>query len=208
MIHRVVLFGPQGSGKGTQGEKLAEFLNIPLIVTGNIFRYNIKEKTALGELAQQYINKGELVPNEVTIRMIKERLLNSDCANGYILDGFPRTLTQAEALDNITHVLLIDITDDEAVRRIADRRQCLHCGMTYHPVYKPSKQPDICNKCGEKLVQRDDDTKEALQRRLNLYHQESEPLLSKYQIENILYRIDGSKSIPEVWEAVKKIFAK
>lgn len=207
MTYKIVLFGPQGSGKGTQGEKLADFLKIPLIVTGNIFRDNIRKQTELGKLAQQYINKGELVPNEVTIKMITTRLQNADCQNGYILDGFPRTLAQAKAIDDITHVLLIDISDNEAIKRIANRRQCAECGSTYHLIYKPSKRDSICDKCQGKLVQRDDDTEEALAKRLEIYHQESEPLLKKYQEQNILYKINGEKPIPEVWAEVKKIFS-
>lgn len=207
MTYKIVLFGPQGSGKGTQGEKLADYLKIPLIVTGNIFRFNIKEKTELGKLAQQYINKGELVPNEVTIEMILERLRDADCQKGFILDGFPRTLAQAKALKDITHVLLINISDNEAIRRIANRRQCMQCGMTYHLIYKPSKQDSICDNCKNKLVQRNDDTEEALAKRLELYHQESEPLLKGYEDKNILYKINGEKSISEVWEEVKKIFS-
>lgn len=206
MSYKIVLFGPQGSGKGTQGEKLAEFLKIPLIVTGNIFRRHIKEQTELGKSAQQYINKGELVPNDVTIKMILDRLNMEDCRHGYVLDGFPRTIAQAKSLEDITHVLLIDISDNEAVRRIANRRQCINCGTTYHLIYKPSRQDSICDKCGNRLAQRDDDTEEALIKRLELYHQESEPLLNEYKKRNILFRINGEQSIPEVWEEVKKIF--
>lgn len=207
MTYKIVLFGPQGSGKGTQGEKLSGFLKIPLIITGSIFRYHIKQQTDLGKLAQQYINKGELVPNEVTIKMMAERLAEKDCQQGFILDGFPRTLAQARAIKDITHVLLIDISDNEAVRRIANRRQCINCGMTYHLIYKPSQQDNVCDGCKSRLMQRDDDTEEALAKRLELYHQESEPLLDEYEKQNILYKINGGKPIPEVWEDVRNIFS-
>lgn len=210
MNYKIVLFGPQGSGKGTQGEKLAEFLKIPLIVTGNIFRKNIKEETELGRLASQFINKGELVPDDVTIKMILSRLSNDDCQEGFILDGFPRSVAQAEALDkftDLTHVLLIDISDEEAIRRIASRRACINCGQTYHIIYKPPKKDNICDTCQAKLVLRDDDTEEALGLRLNIYHQESEPLMHRYQQKNILHKINGQPSIAEVWQDVKKIFS-
>ncbi|MFA6028145.1 MAG: adenylate kinase [Patescibacteria group bacterium] len=210
MNYKIALFGPQGSGKGTQGEKLAEFLKIPLVITGNIFRKNIKEGTELGKLASSFINKGALVPDDVTIKMIINRLSDNDCQNGFLLDGFPRSLAQSEALDKFTslsHVLLIDIKDEESVRRIANRRVCLNCGSTFHLLYKPSKKEGICDTCQTKLVQRDDDTEKALRNRLAIYHEQSEPLLKKYQQENILHKINGEKSIEEVWEEVKKIFS-
>jgi len=208
--YKIVLFGPQGCGKGTQGEKLSDLLNIPLVVTGNIFRRHIKEQTALGKMAAQFINKGELVPNEITIKMISERLQNEDAAKGFILDGFPRSLMQAEALDKIvklTHFLLIDISDQESIRRIANRRVCLKCGSTYHLDYKPSKKSGICDRCQEKLEQRADDTEEALAKRLKIYHQESEPILNRYQQQNIVHQINGEQIIEKVWQDIHKIFS-
>ena len=209
MNYKIALYGPQGSGKGTQGEKLAEYLQVPLIVTGNIFRLNIKEKTELGSLAQKYINKGDLVPDEVTIKMILERLSQKDCQKGFVLDGYPRSLVQATALDkaiNLTHVLVIHISDKEAVRRIANRRSCPHCGRTYHLAYKPPKKDSICDHCQTSLVQREDDTKEALIKRLNIYHQESEPILNHYEKINILHKINGEQLIEKVWQDIKQIF--
>lgn len=209
MQARILLFGPQGSGKGTQGEKLAEWLKLPLIVTGNIFRYNIKEQTELGQLAQQYINKGELVPDEVTNRMIGERLMQDDCSNGFILDGFPRNLVQAKALDSyttITHLLHIEISDDEAIRRIAQRRTCVAQGHVYHLIYNPSKQDGVCDEDGSALEQRKDDTEEALQKRLEIYHNETEPILQHYMPNNVVHTINGEQPIETVWENVQAIF--
>lgn len=208
---KILLFGPQGSGKGTQGEMLADFLHIPLVVTGNIFRKNIGEETELGLKAKEFINKGELVPDQITIAMIADRLMDSDCREGFILDGFPRNIAQADALDSITdisHVLLINISDAEAVKRISGRRACLQCGATYHIKYKPPLKENICDKCSQEIVQRDDDTEEALKKRLEIYHQESEPILEKYQDKNILHKIKGEQSIEQVWQDVKKVFAK
>lgn len=208
--YRIVLFGPQGSGKGTQGEKLADFLRIPLIITGNIFRQNIKEQSELGKLASSYINRGELVPDSVTIKMISERLNQEDCLNGFILDGFPRSLAQAEALDRViklTNAILINISDEQSVIRIANRRSCLKCGSVYHLEYKKPKNDNLCDRCQLPLVQREDDTVEALQKRLKIYHRETEPLLARYQKENILFKINGEQMIEKVWQDVKKIFA-
>lgn len=209
MQTRILLFGPQGSGKGTQGEKLAEWLSLPLVVTGNIFRYNIKEQTKLGKLAQEYINKGELVPDEVTNRMIGERLMQDDCKQGFILDGFPRNVVQAEALDSytqITHLLHIEISDAEAIRRIAQRRTCVAEGHVYHLTYNPPKKADICDEDGSVLEQRKDDTEEALKKRLEIYHSETEPILQHYQPRNVVYTISGEQSIEAVWQNIQTIF--
>lgn len=210
MQTRILLFGPQGSGKGTQGEKLAEWLSLPLVVTGNIFRRNIKEQTELGKLAQEYINKGELVPDEVTNRMIGERLMQDDCKQGFILDGFPRNVVQAEALDSytqITHLLHIEISDAEAIRRIAQRRTCVAEGHVYHLTYNPPKQADICDEDGSVLEQRKDDTEEALKKRLEIYHSETEPILQHYQPRDVVYTINGEQSIDTVWQEIQTIFS-
>ncbi len=203
---RILLFGPQGSGKGTQGEKLSEWLKLPLIVTGNIFRHNIKEQTELGVLAKGYINKGELVPDAVTNRMIGERITQEDCAQGFILDGFPRNLVQADALDTyvkITDLMHISIPDDEAVRRIANRRTCVDQGHVYHLVYNPPKQEGICDEDGSALEQRKDDTEESLKKRLGIYHSETEPILDHYRPYGVIHDIDGIASIEEVWQTVQ-----
>lgn len=208
-MRNILLFGPQGSGKGTQGEKLSTFLNLPVVVTGNIFRANMKNETELGKLAQEYINKGELVPDEVTNKMIKARLQEADCQQGYILDGFPRSLKQAEALDTfttITHLLHISISDSEAVKRIANRRNCVEQGHVYHLIYNPPKQAGICDYDQSELVQREDDTEEALTKRLKIYHEETEPLLEHYRTLGVVRDINGEQSIDDVWKSVQDLF--
>lgn len=210
MQARILLFGPQGSGKGTQGEKLADWLNLPLIVTGNIFRQNMKEQTEVGKLAQQYINHGELVPDHVTNRMIAERLSQADCDNGFILDGFPRNQVQVEALDtftHITHLLHITISDEEASMRITHRRQCQQAGHIYHDKFNPpTKAANTCDIDGSPLVQREDDTAAALKTRLDIYHAETEPILEHYRKLGVVYDIDGSPAIDKVWETIQAIF--
>ena len=210
-MHNILLFGPQGSGKGTQGQRLKEYLHLPLIVTGDIFRHNMKEGTELGKLAQEYINKGELVPDEVTNKMIEARLAEPDCQEGYILDGFPRSLAQATALDSftsITHLLHITISDDEAVVRIENRRTCVDQGHVYHLLYNKPTKEGVCDIDGSELKQRDDDTAEALRTRLEIYHSETEPLLDHYRASQVVHDIDGTPPIDEVWEAVVAIFEK
>lgn len=211
MVRNILLFGPQGSGKGTQGEKLSEWLKLPLVVTGNIFRINIKEQTDLGIMAQEYINKGELVPDEVTNKMIGERLEQADCEYGFILDGFPRSLVQAAAIrtyKEISHLLHITISDDEAISRIVGRRTCIENGHVYHVVYNPPKQEGICDLDGSKLEQRKDDTAEALKKRLEIYHQETEPILEYYRTQNVVHDINGEQPIADVWKDIQGIFNK
>lgn len=208
-MRNILLFGPQGSGKGTQGQKLTEHLRLPLIVTGDIFRSNIKAGTALGALVKQYINQGELVPDDVTNQMIQQRLAEADCATGFILDGFPRSVAQAKALDQfarITHLLHIQLSDEEAVRRIENRRTCVANGHVYHLLYNPPTQAGVCDIDGSELKQRDDDTAEALRKRLAIYHAETEPLLEHYRAQGVVHDIDGTPPIPEVWESVQAIF--
>lgn len=208
-MYKVLLFGPQGSGKGTQGVKLSAWLKLPLIVTGNIFREHMKNNTSLGTLAKQYINDGQLVPDEVTNQMIADRLQQSDRAKGFILDGFPRNLSQAKALDTvtkITHLLHITISDVEAIRRISERRTCTAQGHVYHLVYNPPKQLDQCDVDGSPLSQREDDTSEALKKRLAIYHTETELVLDHYQLSEIVYTINGEQPIEQVWEDIKAIF--
>ncbi|MDP3970422.1 MAG: adenylate kinase [bacterium] len=208
-MNNILLFGPQGSGKGTQGEKLAEQLNLPLVVTGNIFRHHMQEGTELGKLAKRFINKGELVPDEVTNRMIGERIQRADCEFGFILDGYPRNLDQAKALDGyttITHLLHINISDEEAVQRIGNRRTCVENGHVYHLIYNPPKQEGVCDHDASELEQRADDSEEALKKRLAIYHDETEPLLEFYNQRNLVHDIDGEQSIDDVWKDVKSLF--
>lgn len=209
-MHKVLLFGPQGSGKGTQGVKLSDWLKLPLIVTGNIFREHMKNATALGTLAKQYINQGQLVPDEVTNQMIADRLRQTDCAEGFILDGFPRNLKQAEALDqvtNITHLLHITISDVAAIQRISERRTCIAQGHVYHMVHNPPKQADRCDIDGSSLQQREDDTAEALKKRLAIYHAETELVLSYYQPRDVVRTINGEQPIEQVWTDIQTVFA-
>lgn len=205
-MYKICLFGPVGSGKGTQAEKIVKEMGIPAIVPGNIFRRNISEKTELGRRVESYTSAGRLVPDEITIAMIMERLREPDCAGGFVLDGFPRNKSQAEALNkehHISHALLIDISDQEAVRRLARRRVC-DCGATYHLDYNPPEKEGVCDECGHRLFQRDDDKEEVIKNRLEIYHKETEPVLRVYEDQGAFHRIDGEQDIPLVWEDVKK----
>lgn len=206
----ILLFGPQGSGKGTQGEKLSAYLHLPFIVTGNIFRDNIKNETKIGQTIKQYINAGQLVPNEVTNQMIAERLRQTDCQAGFVLDGYPRNLAQAAALDRliqITHLFHIHISDQSAMQRITDRRTCLANGHVYHLTYHPPKVAGVCDSDGSKLQQREDDTVAALAKRLEIYHQATEPLLTHYQAKGVVHTIAGEQPIEAVWNDIQTLFA-
>lgn len=198
--YRIIMLGPQGSGKGTQADMLAAKLNIPKISTGDIFRQNIKEETELGQQVKAIIDAGKLVPDELTNDLMKNRIQEPDCSNGFILDGYPRNLFQAEALDKvtqITHVLEVYIPDEESVKRIGGRRSC-PCGKVYHLEYNPPKNDETCNDCGEKLYIRDDDKPEAIQERLKIYHEQSEPLVEYYSKKGVHVKIDGLPAIAEV----------
>lgn len=198
----IILMGPPGAGKGTQAKKLIAKYNIPHISTGDMFREAIKEGTPLGKLAASYINDGHLVPDDVTIGLVKERLSKDDCANGYLLDGFPRTIPQAEALETlskeigreITHVIDIETPKEELVRRICGRRVCKKCGAPYHIINIKPKVDGICDICGGELVQRPDDNEEALTVRLEAYVKQTKPLLEFYDKKGLLTTFDGSDS--------------
>jgi adenylate kinase len=200
----IVLLGPQGSGKGTQAKFISKKFNIPHISTGDIFRKNIKEETELGKLASSYINKGELVPDEVTNKLVESRIKEDDCKEGYILDGFPRNLSQAKFLDSITkisHAVDIEIPDEEVIFRLEGRRTCTNkeCGAIYNVNTSPKpKNENKCDKCGSDLFQRDDDKPEAIKKRLEIYHNETSPLIAYYEKKGVLIKIDGTKSIEEV----------
>lgn len=197
----LILMGPPGAGKGTLAKRLITELNIPHISTGDMFREAIKAKTPLGVLAQGYIDKGDLVPDDVTIGLVKERLSYDDCAEGYLLDGFPRTIPQAEALEviakeigrEITHVINIDAPKDELIRRISGRRVCKKCGAPYHIHTLKSKVEGVCDLCGGELIQRKDDNAEALETRLTHYVNDTKPLLEFYENRNKLFSFDGMK---------------
>ncbi len=198
----IILMGPPGAGKGTQAKKLIAKYNIPHISTGDMFREAIKEGTPLGKLAASYINDGHLVPDDVTIGLVKERLSKDDCANGFLLDGFPRTIPQAEALEviakeigrEITYVIDIETPKEELVRRICGRRVCKKCGAPYHIINIKPKVDGICDICGGELIQRPDDNEEALTVRLDAYVKQTKPLLEFYNKKGLLTTFDGSNS--------------
>ncbi|MBU4482429.1 adenylate kinase [Patescibacteria group bacterium] len=199
--YKIIILGPQGSGKGTQAEFLSEKLNIPNISPGQLLRNEIENKTEIGKEAKEYMNKGQLVPNSIVHELAKNRITQPDCENGFIFDGFPRILIQAkfiETVTDITHVLLVDISDQEAVYRLSGRRTCLKCGKVYHIKFNPPKKQGICDECGEKLEIREDDTEEAIRKRLKIYHTETEEVVEYYRDKKLLIEINGEQSIEEV----------
>ncbi len=207
----VILMGPPASGKGTQAERLQQILDLPHVASGDLFRYNLKNQTELGLKAKVYMDKGELVPDDITIAMVLDRLSRPDCARGALLDGFPRTLAQAAALDRaleeqgaaIDLVLNLQVPEEELISRITGRRVCRDCGATYHIKYNPPKVAGVCDKCGGELYQRDDDTEETARRRLTVYLEQTQPLIEYYNRKGVLVHIDGNRPIDEVTEALK-----
>lgn len=197
----LILLGAPGAGKGTQAEKICEKLSIPAISTGNMLREAMANGTEMGLKAKSFIDAGKLVPDEVVIGIINERLKEDDCKNGFILDGFPRTIPQAEALDNmgvrIDRVIDIEVPDDKIASRLSGRRVCLKCGATYHTAYKKPKQEGICDVCGEKLVQRKDDMPETVLDRLKTYHEQTEPLKGFYEKKGILRVVEGQEEVAD-----------
>ena len=212
---KIVMLGAPGAGKGTQAIKIADKYDIPHISTGDIFRANIKGGTELGQKAKSYIDKGELVPDEVTIGMLLDRIAQDDCKNGYVLDGFPRTIPQAESLtealksqgDKIDFALNIDVPDEAIIERMSGRRACPKCGATYHIVYAAPKAENICDKCGTELIIRSDDKPETVKERLNVYHQQTEPLIAYYKAAGVLREVDGTQELPKVFEDVVAILS-
>lgn len=201
----IVLLGVPGAGKGTQASLLEEALGYPQISTGDIFRYNLKNETELGLLAQSYMDRGDLVPDDVTIMMVEDRLSQDDCQKGAILDGFPRNLIQAEALKKFVEphggirlAPLVHIEDEEAMERITGRRTCASCGAVYHVKFKPPRQDGICDLDGGQLIQRDDDKPETVHNRLYVYHKQTSPLIGYYFAYSLLVQIDGARPIHEV----------
>lgn len=202
----LILLGPPGSGKGTQGRKLAERLGIPQISTGDILREAVREGTPLGMKAKAYMDQGKLVPDEIVIGIIRERLEAKDTKKGAIFDGFPRTVPQAEALDRIMEelgrkidaVIDIEVSDEEVLRRLTGRRTCRDCGAMYHVVFNPPKKEGLCDVCGGELYQRDDDKEETIKNRLRVYREQTEPLETYYEQKGILRRVKGEASIEEV----------
>ena len=206
---KLILLGAPGAGKGTQAEVLSAKLNIPTISTGNILRAAIKDGTPTGLKAKSYMDNGQLVPDEVVIAIVAERLAQPDCANGFILDGMPRTLPQAEALDKagvkLDHVLSIEISDEEIEQRMSGRRVCAQCGASYHIVARPTKVEGVCDNCGGPVVQRDDDKPETVKKRLDVYHDQTQPLIDYYKNEGVLAEVDGTLDMEDVFQAIVKI---
>lgn len=210
---KIIMLGAPGAGKGTQAKKIAEKYNIPHISTGDIFRANIKGGTELGMKAKSYMDQGQLVPDDVTIGMLLDRISEADCADGYVLDGFPRTIPQAESLtkaleergEKMDYAVNVDVPDQAIVERMSGRRACLACGATYHIVYNAPKKEGICDSCGESLVLRDDDKPETVQKRLTVYHDQTQPLIDYYQKAGILATVDGTQDLNDVFKAITAI---
>ena len=211
---RIIMLGAPGAGKGTQAKKIAEKYNIPHISTGDIFRANIKNGTELGKKAKTYMDQGLLVPDELTTGLVVDRIQQPDAVNGYVLDGFPRTIPQAECLTDalnklgskIDYAIDVDVPDENIVNRMGGRRACLKCGATYHVVFAAPKTEGICDVCGEKLVLRDDDKPETVQKRLNVYHEQTQPLIDFYRKLNKMVDIDSARDSKEVLVDFKKLF--
>ncbi len=204
---KIIMLGAPGAGKGTQAKKIAEKYGIPHVSTGDIFRSNIKEGTDLGRKAKEYIDQGALVPDELTIGMLMDRIQNEDCKNGYVLDGFPRTISQAESLkealsergQKIDFAIDVDVADENIIKRMAGRRACISCGATYHLVYNPTKVPGICDVCGAELILRNDDKPETVQKRLSVYHDQTKPLIEYYGKAGVLVSVDGTQDLNKVF---------
>lgn len=209
----IVLLGAPGSGKGTLASRLEERLHIPHIATGDIFRFNLKNNTELGKLAKSYIDKGELVPDDVTCNMVRDRFNEQDAKEGFILDGFPRTIPQATELDKmlkemgrkIDYVFLVQADDERIVKRMGGRRVCKNCGEVYHVETLKPKVEGICDKCGSELVQRDDDKENVVKDRLKVYHEQTAPLIDYYKNQNLVHEVDGFATVEEVTNSALSI---
>lgn len=210
---KIIMLGAPGAGKGTQAKKIADKYKIPHISTGDIFRANIKEGTELGLKAKQFMDQGLLVPDEVTIGMLLDRIHQADCENGYVLDGFPRTIPQAESLtkalgemgEQIDYAIDVDVPDENIVNRMSGRRACLKCGATYHVTFAPPKKEGICDVCGSELVLRDDDKPETVQKRLSVYHEQTQPLIEYYKKAGVLHFVDGTQEMEAVFAGITAI---
>ena len=210
---KIIMLGAPGAGKGTQAKQIAGKYSIPHISTGDIFRANIKNGTELGKKAKEYMDQGLLVPDELTCDLVVDRIGQDDCKNGFVLDGFPRTIPQAEALTNalnelgqkMDYAIDVDVPDENIVKRMSGRRACLDCGATYHVVSIPPKKEGICDACGSKLVLRDDDKPETVQKRLDVYHEQTQPLIDYYKEAGILKSVDGTQPMEDVFAEIVKI---
>ena len=210
---KMIMLGAPGAGKGTQAKMIAEKYMIPHISTGDIFRANIKNGTELGKQAKEYMDKGLLVPDELTVKILLDRVAQEDCKNGYVLDGFPRTIPQAEVLDkalselgdHIDYAIDVNVPDENIIKRMSGRRACLTCGATYHIEHVPPKKEGICDTCGSELVLRDDDKAETVKNRLDVYHKQTQPLIDYYTKKNILKTVDGTVDMMDVFGAITSI---
>ena len=210
---KIIMLGAPGAGKGTQAKMIADKYGVPHISTGDIFRANIKNGTELGMEAKKYMDQGLLVPDELTVRILLDRVAQDDCKNGYVLDGFPRTIPQAEVLDSeltklgdhIDYAINVDVPDENIVKRMSGRRACLPCGATYHIEHVPPKKEGICDVCGSELVLRDDDKPETVKNRLNVYHEQTQPLIDFYTEKGVLKTVDGTVPMEEVFAAITAI---
>lgn len=210
---KIIMLGAPGAGKGTQAKKIAAKYSIPHISTGDIFRANIKNGTELGNKAKTYMDQGLLVPDELVVDLVVDRVKQEDCKNGYVLDGFPRTIPQAEALDKalaaigekMDYAIDVDVPDENIVHRMSGRRACVGCGATYHLEYAPTKTEGICDVCGKELILRDDDKPETVKKRLGVYHEQTQPLIDYYTNAGILKTVDGTIDINDVFQAIVEI---
>ena len=207
---KIIMLGAPGAGKGTQAKKIAEKYSIPHISTGDIFRANIKEGTELGKKAKEYMDKGALVPDELVCDLVVDRISQEDAKNGYVLDGFPRTIPQAEALDaaltkigeKIDYAIDVDVPDDNIINRMSGRRACVACGGTYHIEFNPTKVEGVCDACGGQLILRDDDQPETVKNRLKVYHEQTQPLIEYYTKKDILKSVDGTQDMSKVFDSI------
>lgn len=210
---KIIMLGAPGAGKGTQAKMIADKYSVPHISTGDIFRANIKNGTELGMEAKKYMDQGLLVPDELTVKILLDRVAKDDCKNGYVLDGFPRTIPQAEVLDNalnelgdkIDFAINVDVPDENIINRMSGRRACLSCGATYHIEHIPPKAEGICDRCGKELILRDDDKPETVKNRLGVYHEQTQPLIDFYKKKGVLESVDGTNPMKDVFQAIVNI---
>lgn len=210
---KIIMLGAPGAGKGTQAKMIADTYGLPHISTGDIFRMNIKNGTQLGMEAKTYMDQGLLVPDELTVRILLDRVAQEDCKNGYVLDGFPRTIPQAEVLedalaklgDQIDFAINVEVPDENIIRRMGGRRACLSCGATFHIEHVPPKKEGICDDCGQPLVLRDDDKPETVKNRLRVYQEQTQPLIDFYTKKGVLRSVDGTQDMQDVFAAIKEI---
>ena len=210
---KIIMLGAPGAGKGTQAKMIAEKFNIPHISTGDIFRANIKNGTELGMEAKKYMDQGLLVPDELTVKILLDRVSQEDCKNGYVLDGFPRTIPQAEVLDKalielgdkIDYAINVDVPDENIINRMSGRRACVSCGATYHIKFNAPKNENVCDKCSSELILRDDDKPDTVKNRLSVYHKQTQPLIDFYSARGVLRSVDGTVDMKDVFAAIVEI---